>query len=792
MALENVGGGAGMSVGEVFASIFLDQKKFDAGLKSSEKSFRAFGDKMNGLGKTMSVGITAPIMGALAASFKYASDLAESTNKVEVAFKGQASAVQAWSQTTLKSFGIASGTSLDMAAKYGDMATAMGLTTEQAADMSMSLVGLAGDLSSFKNIKIDIADTALTSIFTGETESLKQLGIVMTQANLEEFALSRGIKTKIKDMTQAEQTQLRYAYVTAMSKNSIGDFARTQGGAANQTRIFGEALKELAASFGKNLLPAVTPVITKVNELLIGFGKLDPGTQKAIIDIAVSLALLGPAMMVVGNLSLAFAFLTKVLKPLGTIIRVLIAGEGLAGLTAAFPTLASAIGTVGTVLSAIGAAIMSTAGLIVIACVAVAGIAYLIYKNWDTIGPKLAKIWQGIKDSASTQMAETKAYFSEGFANIKQSINDSVGSIPADLKRHFAQSKTAVKSFITNSVAWFNQMPSKLDAAMGRIAHSIWQGIFYGIGRASRYVYEFPGMIKRHFDNSLQKVREWGNEFKTWAVAEIPKILHAISQFFSDMGKDIAQHWDNSLAKIKEWGSNFQTWVVTEVPKALQAIGTFFSQIPGFVELHFDQTMAKVHEWGTKFNQWITVDLPNFIKGIPTAFRKFVGEVYNAGVEMITGFFAGIRDKWNQLIGNLKSLAAEAKGALTQGWNEGAPVNVDPSGNTVTGNEPDPWGIAKGRSHLANGTPFFKGGLSWVGENGPELVNMPRGTKVYNASQSAKMMNSSQSVTHDGVITVQGVNDMGQLVGVTKILAKDIEQGNRRLPARVSTMPSLA
>lgn len=315
-----------VKIGADASGLTKELKKSEGKLQSFSKRMEAIGTKMKNIGSTMTAAVTLPVLAMGAASFKLASDYQESLNKVDVAFQGNAEEVKAWSKTTLKSFGIAKGTALDMAAKYGDMATGMGLNTKEAAKMSTSLVGLAGDLASFKNISIDIADTALTSIFTGETESLKQLGIVMTQANLEQFALSQGIKKSIKDMTQAEQVQLRYAYVVAMSKNSVGDFARTSGGAANQTRIFQESLKELGATFGDNLLPVITPIIQSLNGLIQTFGSMPAPMQKTIITVAAIVAAIGPLLMVLGSLSAAlpliggaFAALTG---PVGAVIAI--------------------------------------------------------------------------------------------------------------------------------------------------------------------------------------------------------------------------------------------------------------------------------------------------------------------------------------------------------------------------------------------------------------------------------------------------------------------------------------
>ena len=88
-------------------------------------------------------------------------------NKVEVAFGDNADEVKSWGDTTIKQFGIAKGTALDMASLYGDMATGMGVNTKEASKLSTNLTGLAGDLASFKNVSIDVAKTALAGVFTG-------------------------------------------------------------------------------------------------------------------------------------------------------------------------------------------------------------------------------------------------------------------------------------------------------------------------------------------------------------------------------------------------------------------------------------------------------------------------------------------------------------------------------------------------------------------------------------------------------------------------------------------------
>jgi hypothetical protein len=284
--------------------IFLNgnSKDLEAALSSAEKKLAGFSSKMKDIGQSLSLRLTAPLALAGGAAIKLASDFEESLNKVNVAFKDSSKDVQAFAKTTLKSFGIAEGTALDMAALFGDMSTSMGLSTSQAAKLSTSMVGLAGDLASFKNMNIEEVTTALNGVFTGETESLKRLGIVMTEVNLKQFAMEKGIKKNLDQMTQSEKVLLRYQYVMKNTANAQGDFERTGGGAANQMRMFNESLKELGVQFGSVILPAVTQIITKFNSILGYLRDLSPATKTFILTIAGIAAATGPLLFLAGSI----------------------------------------------------------------------------------------------------------------------------------------------------------------------------------------------------------------------------------------------------------------------------------------------------------------------------------------------------------------------------------------------------------------------------------------------------------------------------------------------------------
>lgn len=311
-----------------------DSSKLQKSLKGASASLKTFGSKLTSIGQNLSLRVTAPLALAGGAAIKMASDFQESLNKVDVAFKDSSKEVKDFAKTTLREFGIARGTALDMAALFGDMSTSMGLTTSEASKMSRSLVGLAGDLASFKNMNIEEVTTALAGVFTGETESLKRLGIVMTQVNLENFALQQGIKKSIKEMTQAEKVTLRYQFIMSKTANAQGDFARTSGGAANQMRIFQESMKELGANIGNIMLPLFTDFVKKANSIVSVFMGMSQESKIFALQIAGVAAAIPILAMAIGGLS---AVMAAIISPIGLVV------VALGGLLYFFDDIANAV-----------------------------------------------------------------------------------------------------------------------------------------------------------------------------------------------------------------------------------------------------------------------------------------------------------------------------------------------------------------------------------------------------------------------------------------------------------------
>lgn len=199
------------------------------------------------------------------------SDLAEVQNVVDVTFPKMTAQVDEFAKNAAQSFGLSETMAKQYTGTFGAMAKAFGFSEKQAYDMGTTLTGLAGDVASFYNLSQDEAYTKLKSVFTGETESLKDLGVVMTQTALDSYAMANGFGKTTSAMTEAEKVALRYQFVQDQLSAAQGDFARTSDSWANQCRILSLQTQSLMATIGQGLINLFTPVIKVIN---IAIGKL--------------------------------------------------------------------------------------------------------------------------------------------------------------------------------------------------------------------------------------------------------------------------------------------------------------------------------------------------------------------------------------------------------------------------------------------------------------------------------------------------------------------------------------
>lgn len=201
-------------------------------------------------------------------SLELASDLTEVQNVVDTAFGSMSSKMEAFAQTSVDTYGISKLSAKNIASTYAAMAQGMGQGLNEATDKALEMTGRVADIASFYNLTLDRVNTIGRAVYSGETEPLKQIGVIMTEAQLQTFALSNGYKTLYKNMSAAEKLEVRQAYFLAQTNLAAGDFVRTQDSWANQTRILSERWKEFLSIVGTGLIQVLKPALQALNSFV--------------------------------------------------------------------------------------------------------------------------------------------------------------------------------------------------------------------------------------------------------------------------------------------------------------------------------------------------------------------------------------------------------------------------------------------------------------------------------------------------------------------------------------------
>lgn len=267
------------TVGQIALELGIDSSQIVNQLTgASNKAAKQATTIFSGLGKKIAAGLSiAAVTKFTKDCIEVGSNVTEVQNVVDTAFKDLSWQADQWASNAMANFGLSELSAKKYMGVFGQMSNAMGITGKAALDMAENVTGLTGDVASFYNISTDEAYTKLKSIWTGETETLKDLGVVMTQTNLDQYALNNGFSKTTAKMTEQEKVMLRYQYVTSALSNATGDFVKTQDSWANQTRILTLRFQQLKASLGKGFIALFTPILRGFNSLLAGLQKVADG-----------------------------------------------------------------------------------------------------------------------------------------------------------------------------------------------------------------------------------------------------------------------------------------------------------------------------------------------------------------------------------------------------------------------------------------------------------------------------------------------------------------------------------
>ena len=693
-------------VGQIALELGIDSSQIVNQLTgASNKAAKQATSIFSGIGKKIAAGLS------IAAFTKFTKDclevgsnVTEVQNVVDTAFGDLSHQADLWASNAMTNFGLSELSAKKYMGVFGQMSNAMGITGQAALDMAEDVTGLTGDVASFYNLSTDEAYTKLKSIWTGETETLKDLGVVMTQTNLDQYALNNGFGKTTAKMTEQEKVMLRYQYVTSALSNATGDFVKTQDSWANQTRILSLRFEQLKASLGKGFIALFTPILRGFNNLLAGLQKVADGFASFVqmltgADVSTSMGSISSDIAGIGDDASSAADnvgdIGSAAKKTAKDIEKSLAGfDQINKLTEPTDDSSDSSGSTGGTSSGIGSVdlVPDVSGSTSNATSAISDFVNKAKKELDklrkwsvsTFSPSMSRIWDGLtkntdtaKKNLTSAFNDIKAlgppllnYFNGPFTNYLVTWVDTNGSILNGLFDSFntvfsdVWNKAAypiLANFVSVGLPMLTDFASQTLSLNGTIFdtfkaswNSLWsEGVSPAIESISNV---WIGLV-----NTMAGAwNEWGEPIFTG----IKTAVKTTGDVFLDIWNNMLQPvWENALDVIdRVWSehlqpllANFLDFVGEVVTCATTIYNNFIAPVMGFLsELLGPIFIAIFDSIGNKvgvvvgtiadlMNDTITVfkGVIQFIKGV------FSGDwegAWNGIVTAFDGIFSGIAD----------------------------------------------------------------------------------------------------------------------------------------------------
>lgn len=197
----------------------------------------------------------------------------------EFAFLGKA---EAFTSSLSESLSLDPDLMMNYQAKFAQMSSSMGMTEAAAYDLSESFTMLGADIASLFNTDVESAYSKLQSALAGQSRAMREFGVDISVATMQEKAYELGIKKSVTAMTQAEKAQLRYIMIMEGLTVAQGDMARTLESPANQLRILSAQFVQLTRAIGNVFIPMVTAVLPYINAVVMGIKNLVTNLAKLV------------------------------------------------------------------------------------------------------------------------------------------------------------------------------------------------------------------------------------------------------------------------------------------------------------------------------------------------------------------------------------------------------------------------------------------------------------------------------------------------------------------------------
>lgn len=539
--------------------------KVSQSAEAAGNKMKTVGKEISGAGKELTTKVTLPLLAIGAASTKMAMDAVESENLFEVSMGNMAETARKWSQDISSSLKMNEYEVRKNVATFNVMLGSMGLTEQQAYDMSTGMTQLAYDMASFYNLPAEQAFQKLRSGISGEVEPLKQLGIIVSDNQVKTYAYINGIAQQGQEMTEQQKIMARYGLIMQSTGKAQGDLARTLDSPTNKVRTFGEQAKQAGIQLGQFLIPVLEILLAIIQPLLTWFTNLTDGQKKFVIVLAGIAAAVGPVLIGVGNLILAVGHITM-----------------------AFSAVSGAIAGAGGVI----ALITSPIGIALIAIAALAGAGYLIYKNWDTIKAFFISLWESIKDIFNTACNAILLFIQQWGPLILAAATGPIGLMVYAVIKH-----------------WDDIKAKTLE---------IWNGVKDTVVGAFQWMYNH----NYYFENLVNFIRDAWNIIFSDAQFMWNTITSALTAIWTSLQETIKVIWTAiSIVTSTIWTGIYNTlfalWqsLKAQASEAWSSISATIGNVLSSITSAFTNMVNSAFDWGRNL-------IGNFIEGINSAISR--------------------------------------------------------------------------------------------------------------------------------------------------------------------------
>jgi len=414
-----------INLGSAYGKVIIDASGVKSGVSTATASLKdlsklgmTIGREMQNIGRTMTIGISLPLIAMGGFAIKAASDLKTARDNIGAAFGGMSEDMEKWSKSAADALGLSQRAALDGAATFGMMFSEVGIGTGKAEEMARKMVGLAVDIGTFSKTDPSKVLAQLMSGLTGSGEALSDYGVDLSKATVIGKAMEMGLADTNGELSEEALVLARYALIMEHTTKMQGLFASKTDDVGKNVAQMKAKLENAAGMLGDRLIPIVLRVIDAINRMLDVFLKLPTPVQDALLVLGGLLIIAGPIIGFIGSIvSIVFGIIGAV---------GLLAGAGIS-----IGAVASAIGMVIVVLSLVGLAIAAVAGAIVFLYLAwtknLFGIRTAVEKFWENLKTKFKEGWDSLVETSTERAAAMGATMKVGAEGIQSAWASMMG-----------------------------------------------------------------------------------------------------------------------------------------------------------------------------------------------------------------------------------------------------------------------------------------------------------------------------------------------------------------------------